>query len=91
MKPTFIQLKPEDYITHIEINGARIIPSDSFELAESEYILLEILKSSENIIYLKIMALSGDADGEQYIIPKHEFEKKTSKEIQENLINYKIN
>jgi hypothetical protein len=78
-----------NYITHVILHGERIIPSDSFEIGENEYLLLEILKSTDNIIFLKIIGIKGSDFGSIYLIPKEDFEDKTLKEIKERLKDYK--
>ncbi len=79
----------KDYITHVLIGGERVIPSDSFELGENEYLLLEILRSTDDIIFLKLLCVDGPDIANHYLIPKHLFEEKTLSEIQASLEDYK--
>lgn len=88
MKTPFIYKGTQEYISHTELNGERIIPSDSFEIDTNEYLLLEILKLKENIIFLKIIGIKGSDMGNIYFIPKQIFEEKTLVEIKESLKDY---
>ncbi len=76
------------YITHVFLNKQRVIPSDSFVIENNEYLLLEILNSSENEIYLKIIGIGGKNTGNIYFIPKKEFEDKTLSELKKSLRDY---
>lgn len=89
MKPQFIYNSTRDYITHVFIHGERIIPSDTFEINNNEYLLLGILKSTDNILFLKILCIEGLDMGSQYIIPKNLFENSTLGEIKNSLSDYK--
>jgi len=88
MKPKFIYEGTQDYITHTFIGEERIIPSDSFDIGDNEYLLLEILKSTDDIIFLKIIGLKGTDMGNIYLIPKHEFEEQTMDYIKQRLVDY---
>lgn len=77
-----------DYIMHTTIAGEKIIPFDTFEIEENEYSLLKIIKSTDNIIFLKLIVIQGPDFGTRYVIPKHEFENKTLEEIQSSLNDY---
>ncbi len=88
MKPQFVYTGTKDYITHTFINEQRIIPSDSFILGDDEYILLEIMKSTDDIIFMRIIGIKGPDMGSIYLIPKQDFEDKTLTEIRENLTHY---
>ena len=78
------------YITHVVIRGHRIIPSNNFKIDEDKYLLLEILKSSEDeSIYLKIICVEGVNKGNVYFVPKSEFENKSLKEMKFSLEKYK--
>lgn len=78
----------DEYLTHVIINGKRIIPSDSFAIEGSEYLLLEILNSSDDILFLKIIGIKGANMGNLYFIPKIEFEDKTILELNKSLRDY---
>ncbi|MCD5390078.1 MAG: hypothetical protein LR005_01710 [Candidatus Pacebacteria bacterium] len=89
MKPQFKEQKTtKDYITHVMLHGERIIPSDSFEIGENEYILLQILKSSDDNLYLRIMGINGLNFGNIYVIPRNDFEEKNLYEIESHLTHY---
>lgn len=88
MKPQFVYRGTKDYITHTFINEERIIPSDSFTLGDDKYILLGILKSTDDFLFLKIIGIDGPDMGSIYLIPKQDFENKTLLEIRENLKHY---
>lgn len=89
MKPQFKEQKTtKDYITHVMLQGERIIPSDSFEIGENEYLLLEIIKSTDDIIFLRILSIKGSDLGNIYIVPQYEFEAKTLKEMKKILQDY---
>ncbi len=77
------------YITHTFIDGQRIIPSDSFELGENEYLLLEIIESTDKIVFLKLLCVEGTHLGNHYLVPKHIFEEQTLLEIETALESYK--
>ncbi len=77
------------YITHAYINDERIIPSDSFEIEDNEYLLLEIIRSTDDVLFLKLLCIEGPSIGEHYLIPKHLFEEKTLLEIEASLEAYK--
>lgn len=88
MNPSFKKLSTKDYIIRTDIQGHTIMPSDSFEIGNNEYILLEILMSTDDILFLKIMGIRGAHTGNQYLIPKHEFEESSPAELSESLFNY---
>lgn len=88
-QPIFNKTGTRDCITHVFIHDQRIILSDSFELDNNEYILLEILKSTDKVIFLKIIGVSGPDMGSRYLVPKDIFEKNTIAEIKHNLHYYK--
>lgn len=77
-----------EYIMHTFIGDQRIIPFDTFEISKNEYSLLKIIKSSDEIIYLKLVVVDGPDFGKRYFIPKAEFENKTLEEIQLSLKDY---
>ncbi len=76
------------YIMHTFIGDQRIIPFDTFDIGENEYSLLQIIQSSDNIIFLKLIVIKGPDFGNQYVIPKQEFIDKTIQEIQQSLDDY---
>ncbi len=80
--------KLHHYISHVILGGHEIIPSDSFEIGGNEYVLLKIIKSTDDITFLKIICSEGSNIGNIYLIPKTDFEDKTLKQIQENLNHY---
>jgi hypothetical protein len=88
MNKQFIGNDVKNYITHTILNGEAVIPSDTFELKGSEYVLLRILQSTDGIIFLKIMGIYGPNTGKIYLIPKHEFEQDSISNIEEILSNY---
>lgn len=89
MNIQLITQTPKNYISHIMIGEQKIIPSDTFELGENEYILLNILHSTEGEHYLRIMGIVGDDTGSIYTIPKKEFESNNLKEMNMLLADYK--
>lgn len=89
MTPQFVYNGTQDYITHITLEGERIIPSDSFDIGDNEYLLLEIMKSTDNIIFLRIIGIKGSDLGSIYTIPQQEFTENTLAEIQKSLQDYK--
>ncbi len=91
MQDTFQNRSSRDYITGIDLNGARIIPSDSFELGENEYILLEILKTQDAVFYLELLCIDGPYMGNRYRVPHAEFENKGVSELEILLADYHIN
>lgn len=77
-----------DYIMHTFIGDQRIIPFDTFNIQENEYSLLKIIKSTDDIIFLKLVVVEGPNFGNRYIIPKQEFENKTLEEVESALEDY---
>ena len=88
MDKEFLDNSGTHYITHVTIHDERIIPSDSFEIGGNEYVLLEILKSTDEIIFLKIIGIKGENFGNIYLIPWHIFEESKVKELQKQLQFY---
>jgi len=88
MKPEFVQKTDTKYITHVYIGGERILPSDTFEIENNDYVLLKILQSTDDILFLKIIGIRGPDMGSIYLLPKTIFEEKTLSEIKEGLKNY---
>ncbi len=88
MNIDFLDNRGAHYITHVILHGERIIPSDSFEIDGNEYVLLEILKSTDGIIFLKIIGIKGENFGNIYLIPRYVFEKSTAQELKEQLQYY---
>jgi hypothetical protein len=68
--------------------GTKVIPSDSFDIGDNEYVLLRIKKSTENQMYLDILCIKGSDIGSRYLTPASEFENKTLAEIQKALSEY---
>lgn len=88
MQPTLKKFSTKDYILDIEIDGNEIIPSDTFTIGNNEYVLLEILESTENITYLKILGIKGSHMGNRYLIPTSEFETSSPRELERALQHY---
>ncbi len=88
MNTSFQEEKKSGYISHTVINREEIIPSDTFDLGENEYVLLKIMKSTDGVIFLKIMGLNGMNTGNIYLIPKYEFESKTVDQMEKILPHY---
>ena len=74
-----------------EFHGEKIIPSDSFTLNGSEYILLKILENEDGSITLKILGISGKNRGEIYLVPKSILEEWEGDEesLEEEMGKYK--
>lgn len=88
MNPIFKNTTGKDYITHTMIGGERIIPSDSFELDDNRYVLLKIMQSTDDILFLKLICVEGPDLGNIYLIPKTLFEDQSISEIQASLKHY---
>ena len=87
---SFKKLSDKEYILSTIFNGQELILSDSFEINDSEYVLLEILCSSENDEYLKILCIRGPGMGNRYLIPKHECEDTPVEYLSDILPSYQI-
>lgn len=88
MQPRLKKFSTKDYYVSIIIDGNEIIPSDSFAIGNNEYVLLEIVESVEEIKYLKILGIKGTHLGNHYLVPVHEFETSSPRELERSLQHY---
>jgi hypothetical protein len=73
------------YQGSITISGVKVIPSDTFETENAEYVLLAIINNG-TWVELKIMAIAGDHLGRVYHVALEDFERMNKKEL-ENYFN----
>jgi len=67
------------YHTSVIINDQKILPSDSFRIGENEYLLLDIF--SDDKVYLHIVCSAGPHLGNEYVVPRQDFEQKNQEEL----------
>jgi hypothetical protein len=72
--------KHRDYETEIILHGQKVIPSDTFWIAQGEFVILDFPKKSERI-YVKILGIKGTSLGQIYMVPQSEFENLNSERL----------